>query len=186
MEALERSPAVLSAQANERSLEAASKVARSAYFPTLSLFGQATAFDETFIPSATTRSLWGLRLTLPLWNGGQRELTSALAKSRLRSASAFRKDTELGVRKEAIEAYQNYNTARASEKLAREAVRVARENLRVQEQRYRSGATTIIDLIIAQVDLAEAEAGQVRARNEARLGLAALEAILGRRLFTIQ
>ena len=62
-------------------------------------------------------------------------------------------------------------------------VSVAGENLRVQTERYRSGATTIIDLITAQVGLAEAEAGLVQARFAIRLALAGVEAILGRRLF---
>jgi outer membrane protein TolC len=185
VEAMQNSPRVLTARANERSLEAARKVSRSAYSPSLSLFGQATAFDDTFFPTATNRTLWGLQLSVPIWDGGQRELNNARARTRLETARAVRKDAELGVRKEAIEAYLDYNTARASEQLARKAVTVARENLRVQEQRYRSGATTIIDLIIAQVDLTEAEAGQVNARNQARLALAALEAVLGRRLFHI-
>ena len=63
------------------------------------------------------------------------------------------------------------------------AVTVARENLRVQQERYRAGATTIIDLITAQVDLSAAEAGTVQARQATRLALAGLEAILGRRIF---
>jgi outer membrane protein TolC len=53
----------------------------------------------------------------------------------------------------------------------------------VQQERYRAGATTIIDLITAQVSMAEAEAGLVQARYATRLALAGLEAILGRRLF---
>jgi outer membrane protein TolC len=54
----------------------------------------------------------------------------------------------------------------------------------MQELRYRSGATTILDLLDSQVDLAEAEAVLIEARYVNRLALARLEAILGRRLFT--
>ncbi len=53
----------------------------------------------------------------------------------------------------------------------------------MQEQRYRAGATTILDLITAQVSVAEAEAELVQARYATRLALAGLEALLGRRLF---
>ncbi len=86
------------------------------------------------------------------------------------------------MRRDAIEAYQAYNTARASAELARQAVDVARENLDVQQTRYRAGATTILDLLSAQVSLSEAEAGLVQAIYATRLALAGLEAILGRRL----
>ena len=75
-----------------------------------------------------------------------------------------------------------YTTARASYDLAGEGLVVARENLRVQEERYRAGATTILDLVTAQVSMAEADAGLVQARYAARLALAGLEALLGRRL----
>jgi outer membrane protein TolC len=50
--------------------------------------------------------------------------------------------------------------------------------------RYRAGASTILDLLDAQVNLAEAEADLVEARYETRLALAQLEAMLGRRLFS--
>jgi outer membrane protein TolC len=68
--------------------------------------------------------------------------------------------------------------------LASVGVGVATQTYRMQELRYRSGASTILDLLDAQVNLAQAEADLIRARYEARLALAQLEAILGRRLFT--
>jgi outer membrane protein TolC len=75
-------------------------------------------------------------------------------------------------------------TSRATVDLNQTAVLVARENYRVQEVRYRAGASTILDLLSGQVTLAEAEAAHVQARFSARLALAGLEAIIGRRLFT--
>jgi outer membrane protein TolC len=67
--------------------------------------------------------------------------------------------------------------------LATTGVAVATENYRVQRARYREGATTILDLMEAQVALSEAEAELVQSRYAARLALARLEALLGRRLF---
>ena len=63
-------------------------------------------------------------------------------------------------------------------------VLVAQENYRVQESRYRAGSTTILDVLDAQIRLTQSEADLVQARYAARLALAGLEAILGRRLFT--
>jgi len=82
-----------------------------------------------------------------------------------------------------VAAYQAYEAARASAALAARAVVVARENLRVQEERYQAGATAILDLVVAQVNQTEAEAGLVQSRFTTRLALAGVEAILGRRLF---
>ena len=50
-----------------------------------------------------------------------------------------------------------------------------RENYRVQEPRYRAGATTILDLLDAQLSLTQAEADVVQARYATRLALAGLE-----------
>ena len=61
---------------------------------------------------------------------------------------------------------------------------IARESFRVQQTRYSSGATTILDLLEAEVNLSQAEADLVQARYGWRLALSGLETILGKRLFT--
>jgi outer membrane protein TolC len=53
----------------------------------------------------------------------------------------------------------------------------------VQRARYREGATTILDLLEAQVALSEAEVALIQARYATRLALAQIEALLGRRIF---
>ncbi|MGA7307217.1 MAG: TolC family protein [Rhodothermales bacterium] len=182
-EAAATSPKVLSARAAERAAEAAAKSVRGGYLPTVNLFGQWSAYDDTFFPNATERTSYGIRLTVPIWDRGRRELTNQVARSKFQVAKAAKRDTELEVRQEAVRAFEGYNTARASVEIEIEAVDVARENLRVQSERYRTGATTIIDLITAQVELSEAEVALVQARQVTRLALAGLEALLGRRLF---
>ncbi len=183
-EATARSPRVVGARADERAAGAAVAAARGTYWPQVDLFGQLTTFDDQFFPDATTRSAAGFRVTIPIWNNAQREVALSRALTNREVAQATRDDTERGIRRDVIEAYENYNTARASTELAARSVLVAQENLRVQSERYRAGATTIIDLIIAQVSLAEAEAELAQARYGALLALAGLEAIIGRRLFS--
>lgn len=184
VEALAKGPRYRAARASEEAASATFRLARAAYLPQVSLFGQWTGFDDKFFPDATTRALYGVSVSFPLWDNGQREIALTEARAGRDAARAARLDVERAARRDVVEAYEAYNTARASAELAAQGVRVAAENLRVQEQRYRAGATTIIDLITAQVDLAEAEAELVQARYATRLALAGLEAILGRRLFS--
>jgi outer membrane protein len=183
-EALAQGPEYRIAVAEERAAKAAAKAAYGVYLPQVDLFAAWQAYDEGFFPNATSRTSWGFQVSLPVWNNGQREIALSRARANSEVAQAVRRDVELAVRRDAIEAYQAYVTARASAELARQAVTVAQENLDVQETRYRAGATTILDLVTAQVSLSEAEAGLVQARYSTRLALAGLEAILGRRLFT--
>jgi len=182
-EALAQGPEYRVAVARERAAKAAAKAAYGVFLPQVDLFVSWQAFDEGFFPDATSRTAWGFQVSLPIWNNGQREIALSRARATSDVAQAVRRDVELAVRRDAIEAYQAYVTARASVELARQAVIVAQENLEVQETRYRAGATTILDLVTAQVSLSEAEAGLVQARYSTRLALAGLEAILGRRLF---
>lgn len=184
-EALRRSPRARAVRADERAAEAGFGVARAAYMPRFDLTWQWAGTDEDFFPTATTRSQFGIQMTVPLWDNAQRELQLSRSRTARAVARAQRDDEERSIRRDVVEAYQGYETARASAELAAQGVTVARENLRVQEERYRAGATTIIDLLTAQVDVAEAEAVLVQARQASRLALAGLEAVLGRRLFEI-
>ena len=182
-EAIEASPQATAARAAERASEALVRSTTGSYLPSVDLFGQVSAFDDKLFPSAITRSSIGVSVSLPIWDHGQRELTLSRAKTARDISRALRNDLELALRRDVVQAYEAYETARAAAVLAEQAVTVAQENLRVQTERYRAGATTIIDLITAQVNLSAAEAGLVQANYGTRLALSGLEAILGRRLF---
>lgn len=184
-EGLQHGPRYRAARASERAADAAVKVARGSYLPTVSLVGQWIAFDERFFPDASTRTAYGVQVSFPIWNRGQREVALVRARAERDAARARASDAERAAGQEITDAYDTYSTARASAELAAQAVRVAQENLRVQAERYRAGATTIIDLITAQVAVSEADAGLVQARQATRLALARLESLLGRRLFPL-
>jgi len=183
LEAVGESPQVIAARASQRSAEAAVRSARGTYLPSIDLTGQIAATDSKFFPTASTRSSIGIAVSLPIWNNAIREIAVSRAATVRDVTRAVRADLELAVRRDVVEGYEAYEAARAAAELASQSVIVATENLRVQQERYRVGATTIIDLITAQVSLSEAEAGLVQARYATRLSLSGLEAILGRRLF---
>jgi outer membrane protein len=181
--AIDGGPDYRLALAEERRAQSLLSVRRSDFSPQIDLFGSITAFDTKIFPDATVRSAAGISVSVPIWTGGQREVQLSQARVERDVARARREDIERGVRRDVVQAYAAYTTARATAELEQQAVAVATENLRVQEVRYSNGATTILDLITAQVDLADAEAGLVQARYSTKLALAGLEALLGRRLF---
>lgn len=183
-EALLEGPDYRLAVANERVAQAALSQERGQYLPWVSLFGAVNSFDDGLFPTELTRSNIGVVVSWPLWNGGQREIQISRAKQVRDATMAAASDEERAVRRDVVAAYQIYNTARASADLARQAVLVARENLAVINTRYQAGATDIVQLLVAQNDLTDAEATLVRARRATRLALAGLEAIIGRRLFS--
>ena len=178
-----RGPELEAARAVERRADAALGVERAGYLPQLSLDLIRGAYDAEFFPSALQRTQFAVTVSLPIWNGGQRELAVARARGQRDAARAAREERERAAAEAAAEAYHGYETARAAAGLARVGVAAASEGYRVQRVRYREGATTILDLLEAQVALTEAEADLVQARYAARLALARLEALLGRRIF---
>jgi multidrug efflux system outer membrane protein len=176
-------PELQSLRAFEVSTEAALATARNSYLPTLSIGATAGRYDAELFPDALKRSQLAIGLTLPIWDQGQRELQIARAKADRNVASAERADLERASAELMTQSYHGYQTARATIDLAQVGLVAARENFRVQNTRYREGATTILDLLEAQVALTEAEAALIQARFGARLALARVEALLGRRVF---
>jgi outer membrane protein TolC len=182
--ALDQGPQYQAARASERSADATLRAQRGDYLPTLSIGGVHQRYDTRLFPGASNITSVTFSVSYPLWNNGQREIEATRARVNRDVARTIREDMERVVRRDVTGSYDAYETSAAAVDLALVGVTVARQTYRMQELRYRAGASTILDLLDAQVSLAEAEAGEVRARNEARLALARLEAILGRRLFT--
>jgi outer membrane protein len=182
-EAATQGPQYRVAQANERAARAAFRSQLGAYLPHASLSLNGLAYDTAFYPKSFRRTTLTLSISFPLWDNARREIALSQARVNRDVAHAIREDMDRGVQHDVTAAYDGYTTARATADLATDGVTVARENFRVEQSRYGAGATTILDLIQAQTNLAEAEAQLVQARYATRLALAGIELILGRRLF---
>jgi multidrug efflux system outer membrane protein len=186
VELREQGPEVEAARAAERRAGAGLTSEREGYLPDVTLGFVAGAYDTKFFPSAFKRNQLSVTVSLPIWDGGRREVAVARARAERDVARAQREDRERATAEDMAQAYNGYETARAAIALAVIGVSVSAENYRVQGARYREGATTILDLLEAQVALSLAEATLVQARYSARLALAQIEALLGRRLFESQ
>jgi outer membrane protein len=182
--ALAQGPQYRAARASERAASAFLRGERGQYLPQVSLTGTHLRFDDSFFPSARNVSSIALTVSLPIWNDGRREIAITQARVNRDVSRAIREDLERAARPDVTAAVEAYVTARATTALSQTGVVVARENYRVQDSRYRAGSTTILDVLDAQIRLTQSEADLVQSRYAARLALAGLEAILGRRLFT--
>jgi outer membrane protein len=178
-----RGPSLIVARANEQSANAALSFEREAYLPEITISAQTGAYDSELFPSAFNRSQLGVTVSLPIWNGGHREVSVARARADRNVAQAERAEAERKAAETMAGAYNGYHTARSATELAQVGIVAATENYRVQRARYREGSTTILDLLEAQVALSEAESAHVQSRYAARLALAQVEALLGRRVF---
>ena len=179
----ERGPEVEAARADEKRAEAELGAERERYLPALTLTGTTGAYDSQLFPDALKRSQLQLAMSFPFWDGGQRELAVARLQADRTVSRARREERERSAGERMAQAYHGYGTARAGISLAEVGVAAATETYRVQRARYGEGATTILELLEAQVALSEAEAMLVQSRFATRLALSQIEALLGRRLF---
>ncbi|MFN2572368.1 MAG: TolC family protein [Gemmatimonadales bacterium] len=182
-QASQQGPQYRIAAANERAARASYRSQLGAYLPHLSVSYNRNSIDTRFFPSLFTQKTLTFAVSFPLWDNGRRELALSQARVNRDVARVIREDMDRAVLHDVTAAYDQYVTSRASTALAAEGVVVARESFRVQQNRYQAGATTILDLLEAQVNLSAAEAALVQAQYATRLALAGLESVLGRRLF---
>ncbi|MFN7132266.1 MAG: TolC family protein, partial [Myxococcales bacterium] len=176
-------PASLAAEAAVRAAGAGIDAARARYWPTLRLSTGYDTFNPGFVPTSPVGS-WQVRLGLSftIFDGFVREEAVERAYVQQRVAVTQLADTRRAVRSEAQRARGQVRLAAEQIALAQQAVEVAGEDLRVQQERYRLGVSTILDLLQSQTSLVQVESDLVTARFNYQLARAELEALAGRPL----
>ena len=182
--ALASGPAYLRARAGERAMRAQLAVQVGSLVPSLNLTATRFAYGDALLPNQLYRNQFSVGLSFPILDQGVREAGLVSARAAVDSARAARADLERGSAQDVTNAYEAYNTARATVDMQQVSVRVARENLRVSTLRYRTGAENILNLLTAQVSLTQAESDLVAARKNTRLALANLQSLMGRILIS--
>lgn len=178
-EALDNRPELSQARARLDAARAQLGGARARYFPDLNLTGSAGASAPDDPPLHET---WSIAATLS-WNLFEGFFTTHRVRETQALVEAARAnyDTfELQVRLEVEQAY--IALVEAAERIAatEKAVESAQENLRLAQGRYDAGVGTILDLTDAQLALITAEAEQVRALTDHKVGQAVLDRAVGR------
>ena len=185
-EALRTAPVVIQSEAQANASRARVALARAQYWPTLSatysnglsgLEAPWTRFDSYV-------NNWSLRLTVtwPLFDGFAREQAQVDAGVARDLAEAQAVDARRQVNAQLTQQLAALRTARDQIDIARENVAAATEDLRVLQERYRLGASTILDLLTSQANLTQAETNLVQARFNYLIARAQVEALVGRQL----
>ena len=183
LEAESRSPRVRSAAASAAAARATVRASRSAYWPTLNLAAN-TGWNGSRNDDYDLLNQRQLSLTLrwTLFNGFDRELTIVQREADLELAEASAADAQRAVEAELITRVAELDAARTRIEITGTSVVAAGEDLRVQQERYRLGVSTIVDLLTSQEALNQAEVDVVNARFDYLRAKAQLEALIGRNL----
>lgn len=182
-EIVARAPSVLAAEANLRATEAGVGVAKSGYLPTVRLSAGYDWFNQDLALTGGRMS-WSVRLGLsyPIFDGFLREERVVRARTQETVAQAQLADTRRLVRSSVGQSMSQLELATERITFAQQSVEVAQEDLKVQQERYRLGATTILELLTSQESLVQAEINLVAARFDYQIARAELVALAGRPL----
>jgi outer membrane protein TolC len=182
-EAESRSPRIQSAAASASVARANVRASRSAYWPSLTL-GANTGWnasqnnDYAFLNQRAV----SLQLSWQLFNRFDRELAIAQREASYDVAQATAEDERRAVQAELTARLAELDAARSKIDITVTSVAAATEDLRVQQERYRLGASTIVDVLTSQEALNQAEVDVVNARFDYLRAKAQLDALIGRTL----
>jgi outer membrane protein len=183
MEAESKSPRVQSAAAEAGAARATVSASKSAYWPTLALSGSTSwSGSQNNDYNLLNQSQLSLALRWNLFDRFDRELTVTQREADLDIAEATAADTKRGVDAELQLRLAELDAAKARIQITRTSVAAATEDLRVQQERYRLGASTIVDVLTSQEALNQAEVDVVVARFTYLRAKAQIEALIGRTL----
>ncbi|MGE0353672.1 MAG: TolC family protein [Gemmatimonadales bacterium] len=181
--ARDNSPQVQSSEASANAARANLSAAKSAYWPSLSLSGSYnySGNDRNDYQLFNQRQA-SIRLSWPLFNGFSRERNITTQSAALDAASAQAEDARRQVDAQLTAQLAALDAARQRIEISRISVTAAEEDLRVQQERYRLGVSTIVDLLTSQESLAQAEVDLVNSQFAYLRAKAQIEALIGRSL----
>ncbi|HTL04344.1 MAG TPA: TolC family protein [Gemmatimonadales bacterium] len=182
-EAMAQAPSVKAAEASALSARAAIKVAKAAYFPTLNLSANLSlngsrANDYDFLQGRQ----FNLGLSWPIFNRFQREQSIVSSQVSAENADATAAESRRQLLASFTADLAALDAARLRISITQTSVLAATEDLRVQQERYRLGAATIVDVLTSQEALDQAEVDAVTARFDYVRARAQISALIGRPL----
>jgi outer membrane protein TolC len=164
------------AEEENRAAQREAQAARAEHLPSLEVNGN-------YGPSGITPSSFDLptrriavQLNVPIFNGGLTQGRVTAAASRERQTELILADVRGQVEEDVRLALTTLRTAAVQVRAAEESVTLAQRELEMSRDRFRAGVADNLEVITAQVSLANARVAQVTALaqyNAARLNLAA-------------
>jgi outer membrane protein len=166
----------------EEAREAAVKVARSDYYPDLSVVGgyqfRKNNFSNRFDDSLDGWVI-GLESNWAIFDGRATAGRVAQARSRLEQARLLTAESILGVEVEVRRALSSLQEAAELAEAAQKVVQQAEEALRLADSRYAAGTVTQLDVLEARVALTESRLNQVQANYSYNVANASVRKAIG-------
>ncbi len=186
--AKERHPRIRAARAELNSAKYSLRSVWANYLPVVSWSGS-RSFSSSDVGNWTEfnqeESNWSLGVSfswpIPFFDGFSQKAAHSRAKAGKRLAEVNLESTINSVGLGIQTALLSINNARVNLQLYEESVRSAQEDMAIAQERYNLGAATILDLLDAQQNLADAQNSFISAKYDFNLAVSALDKAMGRR-----
>jgi len=182
-EALRLRPEIKTAQLNINQAKENVKIARSGFFPTVSLTGNYSRSSEEFGLSGDLGSeRWSVQAlaTFTLWNWGNTAFKVGENKVKVTQAEDSKTQLIESIILELKNDYLNMLVAEKNLGVAEKAIEQAEENLRMNEERYKYQVATQTDVVNAVTLLAQARVNYYGALSDFNIAKAQLERAMGK------
>jgi outer membrane protein TolC len=182
-EAFRLRPEVKTAQLNIDQAKEGVKVARSGYFPTISLNGGYNRLSDIIGLNGDIKSeRWTVQAlaTFTLWNWGNTSFKVGENKVKVTQAEDSKTQLIESITLEVKSDYLNMLVAEKNLSVAEKAIEQAEENLRMNEERYKYQVATATDVLDAVTLLAQARVNYYGALSDFNVAKAQLERAMGR------
>jgi outer membrane protein TolC len=181
VEALGRSPTIQQAEASVKAADAQFKTIYSQYLPRATASYSRSWSGQEWL---TVNPSWSLRLSMSwtIFNGFSRELTRTQRAISLENSRAQAEDAVRQVNADLTQHLASLSAARTRLQIAEANQAASQEDLRVQQERYRLGAATLVEVLASQENLDQAEVDRVQSYLDYLVARAQIEALIGREL----
>jgi len=181
---LQGRPEVLEAEKNVARAEKEITLAKSAYYPAVSLSGNYyRAGDEAALNGSdfVDRENWDVvaEATMTFFEWGKTRHATSEKRARLRQAGHALEQIRDAIRLEVKTSYLNLETAEKNIGVAKKGVTSAEENFRISKERFEEQVATATEVLDAQTRLTEAKTNHTRALAEFNVALARLVRAMG-------
>jgi outer membrane protein TolC len=184
--ALSQRPDLVAKLANLRARQAGVRLARSAYYPTVSLEGSVgyerldvNAYNSPYVSNGKPTYGVGLSIDLPIFDGFARANKLKIAQSQLREAESDLTNTRDTAVSEVWNAYTDLKTALRKQASADKLVVAAQSAFEASLEAYQHGLGTYVDTLTAQRNLTVAQGTVVDTRSAIFTSTAALALSVG-------
>ncbi|HUC85004.1 MAG TPA: TolC family protein, partial [Candidatus Acidoferrales bacterium] len=184
--ALSQRPDLVAKLANLRARQEDVRLARSAYYPKISLEGNAgwskldvNGYDSTYVGNSKPDYGIGLAIDLPIFEGFARANKLRIAKSELREAESELTDTRDQAVSQVWQAYTDLKTALRKQESAETLRSAAQSAFDAALEAYQHGLGTYVDTQNAQHNLTSARSTVVDTRSAIFTAAAALALSVG-------